>query len=198
MPPLRRVEAVFTEALSHDRGFVLHFMGRCRTRTERASLLQARGRDPFSEYAGAEEDISRAVLLVAERAKLLVEPSGAVAVAALMADPGAFAGPVVAILSGGNIDPQVLLHVVRHGLASAGRFLALRVRLDDRPGSLAALLQDLAAAGANVMHLNHTRTASDLAFDQVTVAAQVETKGPEHCSQVLAHLRSCGYQVQGD
>lgn len=146
----------------------------------------------------SEEDISRAVLLVAERAKLLVEPSGAVAVAALMAEPGAFDGPVVAILSGGNIDPQVLLHVVRHGLASAGRFLALRVKIDDRPGALAALLQDLAAAGANVMHLNHTRTGSDLAFDQVTVSAQVETKGPEHCGQVLAHLRGVGYQVQGD
>ncbi|GCD20582.1 threonine ammonia-lyase [Cellulomonas algicola] len=146
----------------------------------------------------SEEDISRAVLLVAERAKLLVEPSGAVAVAALMAAPGTFEGPVVAILSGGNIDPQVLLHVVRHGLASAGRFLALRVRIDDRPGALASLLQDIAEAGGNVMHLTHARTGSDLAFDQVTVSAQVETKGPEHCAQVMAHLRATGYQVQGD
>jgi len=146
----------------------------------------------------SEEDISRAVLLVAERAKLLVEPSGAVAVAALMADPGAFDGPVVALLSGGNIDPQVLLRVVRHGLASAGRFLQVRVRIDDRPGALAALLQDLAASGGNVMHVSHVRTGADLAYDQVTIETQVETKGPEHCVQVLQRLRAAGYEVQPD
>jgi threonine dehydratase len=105
---------------------------------------------------------------------------------------------VVALLSGGNIDPQVLLHVVRHGLASAGRFLQVRVRIDDKPGSLAALLQDLAATGGNVMHVSHVRTGADLAFDQVTIQTQVETKGPEHCAQVLHHLRSAGYQVQPD
>ena len=75
---------------------------------------------------------------------------------------------------------------------------ALRVRIDDRPGALASLLQDIAGAGGNVMHLTHARTGSDLAFDQVTVSAQVETKGPEHCAQVMAHLRATGYQVQGD
>lgn len=146
----------------------------------------------------SEEDLSRAVLVVAERAKLLVEPSGAAAVAALMASPHAFRGPVVAILSGGNIDPQVLLRVVRHGLASAGRFLWLHVRIDDRPGALAALLQDIASTGANVMHVSHVRTQLELAFDEVAVEAQVETKGPEHCAQVLAHLRARGYRLPAD
>jgi len=143
----------------------------------------------------SEEDLSRAVLMVAERAKLLVEPSGAAAVAALMAAPGAFEGPVVAILSGGNIDPQVLLRVVRHGLASAGRFLWLHLRIDDRPFALADLLRELASTGSNVMHVSHVRTQVELAVDEVAIEVQVETKGPEHCAQVMHHLREQGYRL---
>ncbi len=143
----------------------------------------------------SEEDLSRALLLVAERAKLLVEPSGAAAVAALMAAPGQFEGPVVAILSGGNIDPQVLLRVVRHGLASAGRFLWLHVRIDDRPGALADLLGDLAKTGANVMHVSHVRTQVELAVDEVAIEVQVETKGPDHCAAVMHALRVAGYRL---
>ena len=143
----------------------------------------------------SEEDLSRALLLVAERAKLLVEPSGAAAVAAVMADPGAFEGPVVAVLSGGNIDPLVLLRVVRHGLASAGRYLHLRVRVDDTPGSLARLMSTLAASGGNVMHVSHARTGIDLALYQAEVDVQLETKGPEHCAEVVLDLRRAGYEV---
>jgi len=143
----------------------------------------------------SEEDLSRAVLLVAERAKLLVEPSGAAAVAALMAAPGELDGPVVAILSGGNIDPQVLLRVVRHGLASAGRFLWLHLRIDDRPFALADLLRDLASTGCNVMHVSHVRTQVELAVDEVAIEVQVETKGPDHCAAVLHHLRTAGYRL---
>ena len=161
------------------------------------------GQVPFDVLARAgtevrtvsEEDLSRALLLVAERAKLLVEPSGAAAVAALMAAPGEFTGPVVAILSGGNIDPQVLLRVVRHGLASAGRFLWLHVRIDDRPGALADLLHDLAATGANVMHVSHVRTQVELAVDEVAIEVQVETKGPDHCAAVMHALRTAGYRL---
>ncbi|CAN5417682.1 threonine ammonia-lyase [soil metagenome] len=143
-----------------------------------------------------EEDLSRALLLVAERAKLLVEPSGAAGVAALMAAPGAFAGPVVAILSGGNIDPLVLLRVVRHGLVSAGRYLQLRVVITDAPGALAGLLAALAATGGNVAHVQHVRTGTDLAIDEVEIEVQVETKGPEHGTRVLEQLRAAGFRVQ--
>lgn len=144
----------------------------------------------------SEEDLSRALLLVAERAKLLVEPAGAAAVAALMAEPERFAdGPVVAVLSGGNIDPLVLMRVVRHGLASAGRFLQLHVRLSDSPGTLAALLRDVAATGANVLDISHARTGGDLAVDEVAIDVQVETKGPEHCTAVHDTLRRCGYRI---
>jgi threonine dehydratase len=143
-----------------------------------------------------EEDLSRALLLVAERAKLLVEPSGAAGVAALMAAPGDFAGPVVAVLSGGNIDPLVLLRVVRHGLVSAGRYLQLRVVVNDTPGALAGLLAALAGTGGNVAHVQHVRTGTDLAIDEVEIEVQVETKGPEHCTQVLEQLRAAGFRVQ--
>ena len=143
----------------------------------------------------SEEDLSRALLLVAERAKMLVEPSGAAAVAALMAGIGPVEGPVVPVLSGGNIDPLVLLRVVRHGLASAGRFLQLQVRIDDTPGALADLLRTLADTGGNVMHVSHARTVGDLQLDEVAIAVQVETKGPDHCGYVVDKLRAAGYRL---
>ncbi|RMI09650.1 threonine ammonia-lyase [Cellulomonas triticagri] len=144
----------------------------------------------------SEEDLSRALLLVAERAKLLVEPSGAAGVAAVMAaPPGDLEGPVVVLLSGGNIDPLVLLRVVRHGLAVSGRYLQLRVRVHDTPGALAGLLRELASVGANVMHVSHVRTGVDLEIDEVEIEVQVETKGPDHCARVLQHLRDDGFRL---
>lgn len=147
----------------------------------------------------SEEDLSRAVLLVAERAKLVVEPSGAAAVAAVMADPRGMrpkdGRSLVCVLSGGNIDPLVLLRVVRHGLASAGRYLHLQVVVEDTPGALAQLLHDVAHRGGNVMHVSHLRTGGDLAFSDVAVDLQIETKGPEHCAALLAGLRAAGYRL---
>ncbi|WHP19406.1 threonine ammonia-lyase [Cellulomonas sp. ES6] len=144
----------------------------------------------------SEEDLSRALLLVAERAKLLVEPSGAAGVAAVMAaGAGDLEGAVVVVLSGGNIDPLVLLRVVRHGLAVSGRYLQLRVRVHDTPGALAGLLRELAAAGGNVMHVSHVRTGVDLEIDEVEIEVQVETKGPEHCARLLQSLRDAGFRL---
>ncbi|GII99238.1 threonine dehydratase [Sediminihabitans luteus] len=144
-----------------------------------------------------EEETSRALLMVAERAKLVVEPAGAVGVAALLADPAAFSGggTVVPVLSGGNVDPLVLLRALRHGLAAAGRYLQLRVRLDDRPGALAGLLEAIAGAGGNIMHIDHARTDIDLSIDEAWVQMQLETKGPEHCDLVVDRLRAAGYRV---
>lgn len=142
-----------------------------------------------------EESLSRALVLLLERAKLVVEPAGAAAVAALLDDPGAYEPPVVAVLSGGNIDPLLLLRVIRHGMAAAGRYLALRVRVPDAPGGLARLLADLAAVDANVLDVVHERTASTLSIDEVEIALQLETRGPEHCERVLGKLRESGYRV---
>jgi threonine dehydratase len=142
-----------------------------------------------------EEDLSRALLFCLERAKLVVEPAGVAAVAAVLADPAAFAPPVVAVVSGGNIDPVLLMKVVQHGMAAAGRYLSLRLRVPDRPGSLAAVLAELAAVGANVLEVEHERTATRLGVGEVEVFVVLETRGGEHADEVTAALRRAGYAV---
>jgi threonine dehydratase len=142
-----------------------------------------------------EESLSRALLLCLERHKLVVEPAGAAGVAALLDDPRAFEPPVVVVLSGGNIDPLLLMRVLRHGLAVAGRFLSFRVRIPDRPGALVQLLSEVAAAGASVVEVEHMRTDPRLRVDEVEVRLQLETRGEEHCDQVLARLRGAGYPL---
>jgi len=144
----------------------------------------------------SEDMLSRAVLFLLERAKLVVEPAGAAAVARLLeAGKGAFEGPVVAVLSGGNIDPVLLLRIIRHGLAAAGRYLQFRVRVPDRPGSLARLLADLAEADANVLEIEHVRTDASLPVDEVEIAVQLEAKSREHCEDLLRTLRDKGYSI---
>lgn len=143
----------------------------------------------------SEESLSQALVLLLERAKLVVEPAGAAAVAALLDEPGRYPTPAVAVLSGGNIDPLLMLGVIRHGLAAAQRFLEIKVRLLDRPGGLATLLEHVAAAGANVVEIAHQRSSPRLHLNEVEVRLQVETRGAEHARAVLAHLHEHGYTV---
>jgi threonine dehydratase len=143
----------------------------------------------------SEESISGALVHLLERAKQVVEPAGAAGVAAVLDHPERFEPPVVALLSGGNIDPLLLLRVIRHGMAAAGRYLSFRVRIPDLPGALARLLGELAAADANVLDVVHERTGARLHLDEVEVALQVETRGAEHCDRVLAQLRAAHYPV---
>jgi threonine dehydratase len=143
----------------------------------------------------SEEMLSRALLYLLERAKLVVEPAGAASVAAIMDNPSLFRPPAVAVLSGGNIDPLLMLRVLRHGMAAAGRYLQFWVRVPDQPGSLSALLAMLAEADANVIEVEHVRTNATLGLDEVEIAVQVETKGHEHCEQVIAALRERGYPL---
>lgn len=143
----------------------------------------------------SEDDLSRAVLRLIERSKLVVEPAGAAAVAALMAHPERFETPVAAILSGGNVDPLVLLRIIRHGLVSAGRYLTMSIRLADRPGSLAGLLDDIQTRHANVVDIEHHRDDAGLGVDEVEIVVHVETRGPDHCDALVEHLREQGYAV---
>ena len=153
-------------------------------------------RDLVDEVVTVDEDaLSRALLLCLERAKLVVEPAGAAAVAAVLEDPGAFEPPVVAVLSGGNVDPLLLSKVIRHGLLAGGRFLSLHVRIPDRPGELARMLGVLAGTGGNVLDVEHHRTGRGLHLDEVEVWVQLETRGPEHSGQVSAALAQAGYAV---
>ncbi|MER6219721.1 threonine ammonia-lyase [Streptomyces sp900105755] len=143
----------------------------------------------------SEDQLSAALLLCLERAKMVVEPAGASPVAALLGEPGAFAGPVVAVLSGGNVDPVLLQRVLRHGMAAQGRYLAVRLRLTDRPGALATLLGVLSAVDANVLDVSHVRTDPRLGLAEAEVELHLETKGPAHCTEVGRSLREAGYTV---
>jgi threonine dehydratase len=99
------------------------------------------------------------------------------------------------VLSGGNIDPLVLLHVIQHGMASASRYLSLRVRVGDRPGALAELLVLLGRLGANVVDVEHSRVSATLPLGQVEVALALETRGREHCGDIVDALRAAGHAV---
>jgi threonine dehydratase len=144
-----------------------------------------------------EHALSRALLHCLERAKLLVEPAGAAAVAALLEHPGRFSTPAVAVLSGGNVDPLVLLHVIQHAMASAGRYLSLRVRVGDRPGALAELLALIGSHAANVLDVSHSRISGALPLGEVDVALSLETRGREHCEKLVAALQAAGHTVVG-
>jgi threonine dehydratase len=143
----------------------------------------------------SEDSLSRALLMLLERAKLVVEPAGAAAVAAVLDNPLAFETPAVVVLSGGNVDPLLMMRVIRQGLAAAGRYLFFRARIPDAPGGLATLLNELASVQANVLDVVHERTSAQLHLDEVEVQLQVETRSPAHAERVLEHVRACGYAV---
>jgi threonine dehydratase len=152
-------------------------------------------RDTIDEVVTVtEDDIARALLVLLERAKLVVEPAGAVAVAAMMTGAVQSDGPVVAVLSGGNIDPLLMQRVVAHGLAASDRYLTISVGLPDRPGQLARVAALLAEANANVVEVLHTRHGSDMQISEVELRLSVETRGPEHRDAVVAVLRRAGYE----
>ena len=143
-----------------------------------------------------EDEISQAVLLLLERAKAVVEPAGAVALAALLAGKIPGKGLAVAVLSGGNVDPLLLLKLIDHGLSAAGRYLVLRILLDDRPGTLAALTAALAAKGLNVLAVEHHRAGLLLGMHQVEVVLTLETRDPDHRGAVVEDLIAGGYRVE--
>ena len=144
----------------------------------------------------SEDDIARALLALLERAKLVVEPAGAVGVAAIMAGKIRAKGPTGVILSGGNIDPLLMQRIVAHGLAAAGRYLTVLIPLPDRPGQLVQVSETLAQAGANVIEVMHTRHGQGIQISEVMLQVSVETRGEEHRHLVLEALRSAGFRPQ--
>ncbi|WP_344652502.1 threonine ammonia-lyase [Cryptosporangium japonicum] len=144
----------------------------------------------------SEEQLSQALLFSLERAKMVVEPAGAAALAAVLAEPETFEAPVVVVLSGGNIDPLLLLRVIEHGMGAAGRYLEITVRFADRPGMLAGLLGALAKQRANVLDIAHVRHDAALRVGEVEVSLTVETDGPDHSHRTVNALRAAGYSVE--
>jgi len=146
--------------------------------------------------AVTDEEISEAIVLLLERAKLVVEGAGAVGVAALLAGRLGGSGPVAIVLSGGNIDPTLLITVMRHGLTQAGRYLVLRTRVRDRPGELAKLLGLLGGGRVNVMSVEHHREGVDIPINETEVELTLLTRDPGHCDEVVATMEGWGYGVE--
>jgi threonine dehydratase len=145
-----------------------------------------------------DEEIARAVVYLLERAKLVVEPAGAVGVAALLSGalvpaPGE---RLCVVLSGGNVDVNLVARIIEHGLTRAGRYLVLRTRLDDRPGQLGALLRPLSEMRVNVIDIEHHRAGWLLPVDQSDVLLHLETRDAAHAREIIARLRGAGYDVE--
>jgi len=144
----------------------------------------------------SDEQISEAIVLLLERSKLVVEGAGAVGVAALLAGKIGGTGPVSIVLSGGNIDPTLLISVMRHGLTLAARYLVVRTRLADRPGELIKLLTLVAQERVNVVSVEHHREGMDLPIGETEVELTLVTRDDEHCEALLAAMGEWGYTVE--
>ena len=143
-----------------------------------------------------EEEISQAVVLLLERAKAVVEPSGSATLAAVLSGKVPGSGPVVTVLSGGNVDPLLLIKLIDHGLSAAGRYVVLRVIVDDRPGSLATLTAEIARLGLNVLQVEHHRSGLDLDVAKVEIRLTLETRNSIHRDEIVADLEKLGYRVE--
>jgi threonine dehydratase len=143
-----------------------------------------------------DEEISEAIVLLMERAKLVVEGAGAVGVAALLAGKAGGSGTAVPILSGGNIDPTLLISVMRHGLTVAGRYLVARTQMADRPGELIKLLSLVAEERGNLIAVEHHREGMDIPVSATEVELTIVTRDEEHCRRLVEAMEERGYKVQ--
>ena len=146
--------------------------------------------------AVSDEQIAEAIVLLAERTKLVVEGAGAAGVAAVLNGLAGGSGPVLPLLSGGNIDASLMVQVMRRGLAISGRYLVLRTRVVDRPGELAKLLELLAAERVNVVEVEHQREAAGVPVGYTGIELTLLTRDAEHCGQLLEQMRGWGYPVE--
>ncbi|MGH2809039.1 MAG: threonine ammonia-lyase [Actinomycetota bacterium] len=144
----------------------------------------------------SDESIARGLVFTAERMKLVLEPSGAAGVAAVLEDAAKLTPPVVVLLSGGNVDPLLLLRVIRFGLSASGRYFAFQTHISDRPGELHRLLGLIAESGANLVGVEHRREGVVLDLGEVEVSLQVETRGPEHIEELTERLSAAGYPLE--
>ena len=140
----------------------------------------------------SDDEIAKAIVLLLERAKLVVEPAGAASVAALMSGAIKPKGKTVVVLSGGNIDPLLLQKVISHGLMAAERYTDVSVMLPDRPGQLVKTAKAVASVGGNVVEVLHTRNGKGLDISEVELKLSIETSGHEHRDQVFKALKDAG------
>lgn len=141
-------------------------------------------------------EISDAILMLMERCKQIVEPSGATPVAAVLNGKVDVKGKkAVCLLSGGNIDVSFIQCIIEQGLVSRHRRLKFTVTLLDKPGSLGGLLNDVAALGANILSVEHDRLSAGLNPNETNVHIACEVGGEAHGKNVVAELKNKGYQL---
>jgi threonine dehydratase len=148
----------------------------------------------------SEEEIASAILLLLEREKTVAEGAGAVPLAALIAGriPVAAADEVVMVLSGGNIDVNMISRIIDRGLVADGRLARLVVKVPDRPGSLARLTRAVAEHGGNVLDIHHRRAFADISVGDVEIVMHLETRGRDHVEEIIATLQAQGLEVEED
>jgi len=144
----------------------------------------------------SDDDVARALLVLLERAKLVVEAAGAVGVAAIMAGSVRDTGRTVVLLSGGNIDPLMMERIITRGLLAASRYIGIRIMLPDRPGQLARVAQVISDAGANVVEVLHTRHGQGLVISEVALDLSIEARGPDHAEEVIQRLHEAGFRPE--
>jgi threonine dehydratase len=143
-----------------------------------------------------DEEIAEAILALVEQEKTVAEGAGAAALAALLHRGLPVAGKnVVVVISGGNIDVNVLSRIIDRGLAKSGRIARLRVAVPDVPGSLARILAVVAERAGNILQIDHDRSPARLEFGQASVDIVAETRGFEHITQIVDAIRGCGFEV---
>jgi threonine dehydratase len=141
-----------------------------------------------------DEEIAGAILMLLERSKLVVEGAGAAGLASLIYHKATLSGLNAAVvLSGGNIDVNILSNIIERGLAKSGRYVRLRTTLTDRPGSLQKLLAIIAGTRANVISVNHDRIRPHIPLKQAEVQLELETSNQEHIQEIIDILKSSGY-----
>ncbi len=144
----------------------------------------------------SDESIARAIILLLSRMKVVVEPSGAAGLAALMEHPGLATGKTAVILCGGNIDVKLLADLIERGMIRAQRYFHFFTSCSDKPGGLAGLLDVVAEVGASVMEVTHNRISPHVAYGRTGVEMLVEVRGEEHIAQLIAVLETHGYPVR--
>ena len=146
----------------------------------------------------SDEAIARAILLLVERAKQVVEPAGAAGLAALLDGTVETREPTVALLCGGNVDPLLLNRIIQSGMYEEGRYLVVTTRVGDQPGVLATLLTLLAEQRANVIGIEHHRLNTKLGVQEVEVQIEMETRGHDHIHLLVEKLEEAGYPVEAE
>ncbi|HIC54085.1 MAG TPA: threonine ammonia-lyase [Gemmatimonadetes bacterium] len=145
-----------------------------------------------------EEEIAAAILLLIEREKTVAEGAGAVGLAALMTGSVTLSETdrAVLLLSGGNIDINMISRIIDRGLVFDGRLVRLAITVKDRPGSLAGLTRAVADMGANVLETYHRRAFADISVGDVGIVIQMETRGREHVIEIVHRLEDLGHDVR--